>query len=122
MHHQSAINHDPGDQMKTLLLTIALLVALSAPATSTAGNDPGSITIEQTDTGTIIRFIVYPGVREHVTVTSTIPGTPNPAFDEDVDTTARTIPLEILSISGQLQPGTVVLQIGHWRRSERIKP
>ena len=106
------------------LVVIASLavIALAVSPVSAAKLDPGRIVIEADCTGTIVRFQVFPGVDADVKVTSTIPNTPAVAFDEHVDTTARTQYLEILSISGLLADGTVVMTIDHWRTREKIQP
>jgi hypothetical protein len=97
---------------------VVLLVLALAPVTQ-AAQRPGYITVEQGSTcdTTIVRFTVRAGVDADVTVTSSTLGT---VFDEHVDTTARTQPLEILSISGLLGAGTVVMTIDQFRFREKL--
>jgi hypothetical protein len=108
---------------RRLGIGVAVLVALLMAPVTVFGHT-GSITASENCETFDVRVFLNNDVKsDHVTVTTTIPGTTG-FENRSFDTTGRTTPLEILHLSGDApKSGTVTLKIGtEFTASETIQP
>lgn len=97
--------------IKKTLISALLLVGLMTSSVS-AADKPANILVEYNCSGTIVRFQMAAGISGVVNISTPVPG--GTVTNEFYDTTARTIPLEILSVSGYPISGNMTFSVGDY--------